>query len=46
MPAPVKTPTKTDSPVREEPFVDPDRYYSPERLCPTQRDDAERFARP
>lgn len=45
MPTPVKTPTKTDSPA-ESPDANPERYYSPERLCPTQRDDAERFARP
>ena len=45
MPTPVKTPTKTDSP-SESPFSDPERYYSPERLCPSQRDGAEKFARP
>jgi hypothetical protein len=46
MPSPTQTPTKTDSPVRERPSLDPERFYNPERLCPTQRRDAERFSRP
>jgi hypothetical protein len=40
------TKTKTDTPTRTETNVDPDKFYNPERLCPSQRDDAERFSRP
>ncbi len=41
-----KTETPTRTPTRTEPKLDPERYYNPERLCPSQRDDAERYARP
>ena len=40
------TKTRTTNPTRTEPMIDPERHYSPERLCPQQRDDAEKFARP
>ncbi len=41
------TKTKTDTPTRTtEPTIDPDRHYNPERLCPSQRDDAEKYSRP
>jgi hypothetical protein len=46
MPAPTTTPTKTGNPVREKPAFDPERHYNPERLCPSQRGDAEKFSRP
>lgn len=47
MPRPVESPTKTGAPVRrEEPSYDPERHYNPERLCPSQRRDAEKFSRP
>jgi hypothetical protein len=46
MPAPSVTPTKTDTPKREQPKFEPERHYNPERLCPTQRRDAEKFSRP
>jgi hypothetical protein len=46
MPAPTTNPTKTGSPTREQPRIDPERHYNPERLCPSQRRDGERFARP
>ncbi|KKK64491.1 hypothetical protein LCGC14_2983680, partial [marine sediment metagenome] len=36
MPEKTQTPTKT--PTRTEPAIDPDPYYSPERLCPSQRE--------
>jgi hypothetical protein len=41
-------PTKTDTqtPTRTKPSIDPERHYAPERLCPTQRGDGERFSRP
>lgn len=39
-PAPTQTPTRT------EPQVDPDRTYFPERLCPAQRGDGEKWSRP
>lgn len=39
---PVRTPTRT---VPETP-IDPAPCYSPDRLCPSQRDDAEHDARP
>lgn len=44
MPTPVKT--KPTTPVREQPKIDPERFYNPERLCPGQRGDGERFSRP
>lgn len=40
------TKTHTTNPVRTEPTVDPERHYNPERLCPSQREDAERKSRP
>lgn len=40
------TQTPTQTPTRVEPTLDPARYYNPERLCPSQRDDAERYSRP
>jgi hypothetical protein len=43
---PQKTQTPTRTPTRTEPAIDPDPYYAPERLCPSQRDDAERHSRP
>jgi len=45
MPNPVKTkpdtfvPEKTDVP-------DPEKYYNPEKLCPTQRKDGTRWSAP
>ena len=44
--APTTTPTRPDTPLKEDPALDPERYYNPERLCPSQRRDGERFARP
>ncbi len=46
MTAPIQAPTKKDSPSREEPQFEPERYYNPERLCPSQRRDGERYSRP
>jgi hypothetical protein len=47
---PTTAPTKTDTPTaptkRDTPQIDPDRHYQPERLCPDQRGDGERWARP
>lgn len=43
---PTKAPTRTRTPTRTEPRIDPERHYNPERLCPSQRDDAERHSRP
>jgi hypothetical protein len=43
---PQKTQTPTRTPTRTEPAIDPDPYYNPERLCPSQREDAERRSRP
>ncbi len=42
------TKTKTDTPTRTEtgPNLDPERFYNPERLCPSQRGGGERFSRP
>jgi hypothetical protein len=40
------TPTRTDNPTREQPRLDPERHYNPERLCPSQRRDGEKFSRP
>lgn len=31
------TPTRTDTPVRERPLVDPEPYRSPDTICPQQR---------
>lgn len=44
MSEPFSLPTKT--PVKTEPGLDPDTHYTPERLCPSQRQDGERFSRP
>ncbi len=41
---PTTNPTQT--PTRTEPKVDPDTTYFPERLCPAQRSDGERWSRP
>ena len=38
--------TKTVTPTKTEVGIDPDKHYNPERLCPTQRQDAERRSRP
>ena len=46
MPAPTQTPTRTPTPQREKPRFEPERHYNPERLCPSQRRDGERFSRP
>jgi hypothetical protein len=46
MAAPTTTPTKRETPTREQPAFEPERYYNPERLCPSQRRDGEKFARP
>lgn len=46
MPTPTPTPTRTDAPTRSEPQDDPDRRYNPERLCPSQRQDATRWSMP
>lgn len=43
---PTRTMTPTHTPTRTEPTIDPAPHYNPERLCPPQRDDAERDARP
>lgn len=40
------TKTRTDTPTRTSPGLDPDKTYNPERLCPTQRQDAEKHSRP
>ncbi len=41
------TKTTTTNPTRTtEPNIDPEKYYNPERLCPSQRQDGERFSRP
>ncbi len=40
------TKTRTTNPTRTAPTIDPERHYNPERLCPTQRDDAEKSSRP
>jgi hypothetical protein len=40
------TPTRTDNPTRVQPRLDPERHYNPERLCPSQRRDGEKFSRP
>ena len=40
------TKTNTETPTRTAPDIDPDKHYNPERLCPSQRDDAEKLARP
>lgn len=40
------TKTKTTNPTRTKPGLDPDEYYNPERLCPSQRQDGERYSRP
>lgn len=40
------TPTKTSTPTRTEPFIDPAKRYNPERLCPSQRGDGETWSRP
>lgn len=41
------TKTKTTNPTRTtEPNIDPERHYNPERLCPSQRQDGERYSRP
>lgn len=37
---------RTTTPTRTMPMIDPERHYNPERLCPAQRDDAERYSRP
>lgn len=44
--APTTTPTRTGTPTRERPGLDPERHYNPERLCPSQRRDGEKFSRP
>lgn len=44
MPAPTKTDTPT--PTKTDPGLNPEKYYNPERLCPSQRSDGERFSRP
>jgi hypothetical protein len=41
-----QTQTPTQTPTRVEPTIDPERHYNPERLCPSQREDAERYSRP
>ncbi len=46
MPAPTQAPTRTDKPQRQQPKFAPQRYYNPERLCPSQRRDGEKFSRP
>jgi hypothetical protein len=48
MPLPITTPTptRTDAPPKERPVLDPERHYNPERLCPSQRRDGEKFSRP
>lgn len=38
--------TKTVTPTQTDTDVDPHTRYNPERLCPSQRKDAERHARP
>lgn len=45
MPAPVKTDSPTQAP-STNPGLDPERFYNPERLCPSQRGDSEKFSRP
>lgn len=40
------TTTPTQTPTRTEPSVNPDQTYFPERLCPSQRGDGERWSRP
>lgn len=40
------TQTPTQTPTRTEPRVDPNTTYFPERLCPAQRGDGERWSRP
>jgi len=42
--SPFSLPTKT--PTRTEPITDPDKHYFPERLCPAQRGDGEKWSRP
>lgn len=44
MAATTRTPTQT--PTHTEPTIDPKKTYNPERLCPSQRDDVERYSRP
>jgi hypothetical protein len=46
MPQTTQAPTKPATPVKEQPAFDPTRHYNPERLCPAQRRDGEKFARP
>ncbi len=43
---PTRTDTPTKTPTRTMPDIDPAPHYNPERLCPSQRDDAEHDARP
>ncbi len=40
------TKTKTNTPVKTGPGLDPEPFYNPERLCPSQRQDSERHSRP
>ncbi len=46
MPSPSPTPTQV--PTRTEPQIDPSTspHYWPERLCPQQRSDGEKWSRP
>jgi hypothetical protein len=43
---PVKTKPDTKTPARPLPDEEPWRRYNPERLCPSQRKDAEKYSRP
>lgn len=46
MQTPVKTPTRTPTRTSPETTPAPERFYQPERLCPTQRDDGVRWSAP
>jgi hypothetical protein len=42
-------PTKTDAPTKapeKQSDPEPDRFYNPERLCPSQRKDGTRWSMP
>lgn len=45
MPNPTKTDTPTTTPTKQD-EPSPERYYNPERLCPSQRKDGTRWSTP
>lgn len=44
--SPFSLPTKTPEKTTTDPGIDPDTHYFPERLCPSQRGDGEKWSRP